>query len=110
MLVPDAGVLFSYRDIPSSASGADEGGFDHPIYKRYNVMTAKLSYAHMTEEERAYHESLFSNSSTFEFTHPDRLDASKSVTSVCKRGKRSISWYNATLGTWENFAETIEEC
>lgn len=110
MLAPDADVGFSYEDLDSADSGRDEGGFMHRIPVRYKVGSWSFPYANLTEEEKAYMESLFPDTPTFEFTHPDRLDASKSVVSTCYRSKYSISWYNATLGVWRNYNFNIIEC
>ena len=66
--------------------------------------------AMLTEEEKQYIESLFPDEENFEFTHPDRLDATKSVTSICYRSKYGLSWFNAVEGVWKNYKFNIIEC
>lgn len=110
MLVPDEGVGFSYEDLDDSASGRDEGGYMHRFVVRDKVGSWSFSYSSLTEEERCYMESIFSNSATFAFTHPDRNDSSISATSTCYCSKRSMSWYNAVTGLWKNYKFNIIEC
>lgn len=110
MLVPDSEVGVSYEDLDSADSGRDESGAMHRLPVRYKVGSWSFSYNHLTEAEKQYMESLFPDAADFEFTHPDRLDASVSVTSRAYRSKYSISWKNARTGLWNNYGFNIIEC
>lgn len=110
MLVPDEEMAVSYEDLDSSDSGRDESGYMHRIPVRYKVASWPFMYSSLTEEEKQYMESLFPDAPDFEFTHPDRLDASKSVVSRCYRSKYGISWKNAITGDWRNYSFNIIEC
>lgn len=110
MLVPDAEMGFSYEDLDASDSGRDESGVMHRFPVRYKVGSWSFQYSALTDEEYAYLEGLFGTAATFRFTHPDRLDASKSVTTKAYRSKYSISWYNARTGMWRNLKFNIIEC
>lgn len=110
MLVPDSEVGVSYEDLDSADSGRDESGAMHRVPVRYKVGSWSFSYNHLTEAEKQYMESLFPDAADFEFTHPDRLDASVSVTSRAYRSKYSISWKNARTGMWNNYGFNIIEC
>ena len=107
---PDNDLSFSFEDIDSSEAGRTEDGVMHRSPVRFNVGKWSFKYSSITEEEMRYMESLFTDDATFEFTHPDRLDSSKAVTSTCYRGKYSLSWYNATKGIWKNYTFNIIEC
>lgn len=110
MLVPDEGMGFSFEDLDDSTSGRDEGGYMHRFVVRYKVGTWPFSYSTLTEEEKAYMESLFPDAPTFTFTHPDRHDSSRLVQTECYRSKYSLSWYNAITGLWKNYKFNIIEC
>lgn len=110
MLVPDAEVGVSYEDLDSADSGRDESGVMHRIPVRYKVGSWAFSYSHLTEEEKQYMEKLFPDAGDFDFTHPDRKDASLSVTSRAYRSKYGISWKNAKTGLWSNYSFHIIQC
>lgn len=110
MLLPDSEVGVSYEDLDASDSGRDESGVMHRIPVRYKVGSWSFSYSHLTEDEKRYMENLFPEDADFEFTHPDRTDASKAVNSRAYRSKYSISWKNAKTGLWSNYNFKIIEC
>lgn len=110
MLVPDEQVQISYEDIDGADAGRDESGYMHRILLRSKVASWGFSYAHLTEEEKRYMETLFGNGATFSFTHPDRLDASKTVTTACYRSQYGISWRNARTGIWNGYSFRIIQC
>ena len=110
LLVPDAQVQCSYEDLDAADAGRDEKGYMHRIMVRNKVASWSFSYNHLTEAERSYMESLFGTAATFQFTHPDRLDASKAVTSKCYRSKYTISWRNAKTGLWSGYGFTVIQC
>lgn len=110
MLAPDEQVEVSFQDLDASDAGRDESGFMHRIVVRHKVASWKFTYSHMTEEERAYMETLFGDADTFLFTHPDRLDASKTVQTKCYRSQYGISWRNARTGLWSGYSFSIIEC
>lgn len=110
ILAPDAGIAFDYEDLDDSTTGRDEGGYMHRFVLRYKVGKWGFSYETLTDEERAYMEGLFSDQPTFEFTHPDRIDSSKLVTTICYRSKVGFSWYNAKTGLWKNYKFNVVEC
>lgn len=110
MLVPDEEVSVSYEDLDAADSGRDQAGYMHRIVARYKVGSWGFSYAHLTEAEKQYMESLFPDSETFAFTHPSRLDASVAETATCYRSKYGISWKNAKTGLWSGYSFHIIEC
>lgn len=110
MLAPDEEVALSYSDLDSDESGRDEAGYMHRIVLRHNVATWSFTYNALTEEEKRYMESLFDGKAEFEFTHPDRNDVTKKVTTRCYRSNYSISWKNAVTGQWKNYKFNIIEC
>lgn len=110
VLAPDEGIGFSYEDLDDAASGRDEGGYAHRFVVRYKVGKWSFSYNSLTEEEKNYMESLFPDSGTFSFTHPDRRNSGQMVTTECYRSKYSLSWYNAITGLWKNYKFNIIEC
>lgn len=110
ILVPDAGVSFSYEDLDDSTTGRDEGGFMHRFVLRQNVGKWGFTYKSLTEEEKNYMESLFQNAPTFSFTRPDKNDSDDDVTSTCYRSKVGFSWHNAKTGLWKNYSFNIIEC
>ena len=110
MFAPDEDVAISYNDLDGSESGRDEGGYMHRIVVRYNVGTWSFEYSEITEEEKQYMESLFPTAPDFDFTHPDRVDPAKMVTSRCYRSKYGISWHNARTGKYRNYKFNIIEC
>jgi hypothetical protein len=109
MFAPDMDVDMSFEDIDSADTGRDEAGVMHRVVVRYKVGTWSFVYSSVTEEEYNYMESLFPDDGTFTFTHPDRKDSSKSVTSECYRSKYSITWKNARTGKWRNYKFNIIE-
>ena len=110
MLVPDAEVGVSYEDLDSSDSGRDESGVMHRIPVRYKVGVWSFSYAHLTEAEKQYMESLFPDAAEFTFTHPDRRDSTSAVTCKAYRSKYGISWKNAKTGLWSEYSFQIIQC
>ena len=110
LLVPDAEVTVSYEDLDDADSGRDESGVMHRIPVRYKVGSWSFSYAHLTEEERQYMESLFPDEPEFQFFHPDRLDSGKGATCTAYRSKYGISWKNAATGLWSGYSFKIVEC
>ena len=110
MLVPDEEVAVSFEDLDASDAGRDESGYMHRIVVRHKVGSWKFTYAHLTEAEKQYMESLFSNTSTFSFQHPSRQDAAVAEVSTCYRSKYAISWKNARTGLWSGYSFSIIEC
>lgn len=110
MLAPDAEVAVSYEDLDAADSGRDESGFMHRIVVRYKVGSWKFEYAHLTEEEKQYMESLFPDAGSFQFTHPSRQNAAVAEQTLCYRSKYGISWKNARTGLWSGYSFSIIEC
>ena len=110
MLLPDEEVSVSYEDLDSADSGRDESGVMHRIPVRYKVPVWSFSYSHLTEAEKQYMENLFDDAADFDFTHPDRRDASAAVTTRAYRSKYTISWKNARTGLWCNYGFSIIGC
>lgn len=110
MLVPDAEVAVSFEDLDASDAGRDESGFMHRIVVRHKVGSWKFTYAHLTEEEKQYMESLFSDASTFSFQHPSRQNSVVTEASTCYRSKYGINWKNARTGLWSGYSFSIIEC
>lgn len=109
ILLPDEEVGISYEDLDSADAGRDESGVMHRILIRSKVPVWSFSYAYLTEEDMRYMESLFGDSATFRFTHPNRLDGTP-VESICYRSKYGISWKNARSGLWRNYSFNIIAC
>lgn len=110
MLAPDEEIALSYNDLDSDESGRDEAGYMHRIVLRQNIATWSFAYSTLTEEEKQYMESLFDGFTEFEFTHPDRKDATKTAVTRCYRSNYGISWQNARTGMWRNYKFNIIEC
>lgn len=110
MLVPDAEVAVSYEDLDSAEAGRDQAGYMHRIVVRCKVPSWEFSYAHLTEEEKNYMESLFGDSATFDFGHPSRMDSSVTQQTTCYRSKYAISWKDARTGLWSNYGFRIIAC
>lgn len=110
MILPDAGVGFSFEDLDDSSSGRDEAGVMHRFVVRYDVGKWAFSFSSITEEEKNYLESIFPKSPTFQFTHPSEEGSDNLVTDTCYRSKRDMSWYNARLGVWKNYRFNIIQC
>ena len=110
MLVPDEEVTVSYEDLDAEDSGRDETGVMHRIPLRYKVATWGFTYAHLTEEERQYLESLFPDAPTFVFGHPGRQDASVCELTVCYRSQYGIRWRSACTGLWSGCSFNIIQC
>lgn len=110
MLVPDGEVAVQYEDLDDYDSGRDEAGVMRRSVARYKVASWKFSYAHLTEEEKRYMESLFPDAATFLFTHPARMDATVSRQTRCYRSNYSIAWKNAVTGLWSGYGFSIIQC
>lgn len=110
MLAPDEEVSVSYEDIDGPDAGRDQAGFMHRSMVRCKVPSWKFSYGFLTEEEKAYMESLFAQGSTFVFTHPSRLDSAQLEQTQCYRSKYTISWKSAKTGLWSNYSFTVIAC
>lgn len=110
MLAPDAQVGISYEDLDDNDSGRDQSGVMHRIPVRYKVPSWSFQYSSLTEQEKQYMESLFPEAADFIFTHPDRVDSSKSVQTRCYRSKYSISWQNAKTGLWSGYGFSVIAC
>ena len=110
MILPDAGVGFSFEDLDDSSSGRDEAGVMHRFVARYDVGKWAFTFSNITEAEKNYLESLFPKTPTFQFTHPSAEDSDVLVTDTCYRSKRDMSWYNARTGVWKNYKFNIIQC
>lgn len=110
MFAPDADIDFSYEDLDSEDTGRDESGYMHRIVIRYKVMSGAFEFAHISEADMRYMESLFPDEPDFDFTRPSRLDSDVTVTTRCYRSKYGISWRNARTGQWCNYKFNIIEC
>ncbi len=109
MPAPDE-VSVTYTDLDSQDSGRDESGYMHRIVLRHKVGTWAFTYSSLTEEEKRYMERLFSSSTTFTFTHPDRVQMDKAVETNAYRSSYGIAWKNARTGLWKNYKFNIIEC
>lgn len=107
MLAPDAGVQVRYEDIDGAAAGRDQAGVMHRALVRSKVPSWNFTYSHITEEEKAYMESLFGEADSFLFTHPSRLDARQPEQTRCYRSRYEISWKSAVTGLWNGYGFTV---
>ncbi len=110
MLVPDAQVAMRFEDLDAYSAGRDQSGVMHRVLVRQKVGSWDFTYAHLTEEEKNYMESLFGSDAVFTFTHPDRLDSSQKKDTKCYRSNYGISWCNARTGLWSGYSFRIVEC
>lgn len=110
LLVPDQGVSFSFEDLDRHDAGRDESGVMHRQMVRNKVGSWTFSYSFVTETERKYMESLFPDTGTFTFGHPDRRDTGKTAQCQAYRSKYSLSWFHAGTGIWKNYGFSIIEC
>lgn len=109
IFTPDADIEMLFSDLDSSDSGRDESGVMHRIVIRYKVGKWTICYSEITEAEKQYMESLFPDSESFAFEHPDRIDSSRQVTCQAYRSSYPITWANAVTGTWKNYKLVIIE-
>lgn len=110
LLTPDEPIQVSYDDIDSADAGRDQLGILHRYPVRYKVAKWSFSYSHLTEEEKQYMESLFPDSATFTFRHPDRKDANRFAVSTCYRSHYALCWRNSVTGVWSGYGFNIIEC
>ena len=109
MLAPDTEVSANYEDLDAADAGRDLTGKMHRSVVRYKVASWDFSYALLTEEERSYMESLFPDTPTFLFGHPDRADSTRQVTTECYRSKYGIRWRNSRTGLWSGYSFRVIE-
>lgn len=109
LLAPDTEVAFSYEDLDAADAGRDLSGKMHRSVVRYKVGSWDFSYGLLTEEERAYLESLFPDAPTFQFGHPDRQDSTRQAVTECYRSKWGIRWRNSRTGLWSGCSFRIIE-
>ena len=100
----------TYTDLDADDTGRDEMGYMHRIVARYKVGTWPFMYSTLTAEEKRYMESLFEDAPDFEFTHPDRLDATKRVPPRAYRPTYKTPGLKAKLGLWKTYGFNIIEC
>lgn len=110
MYAPDNEQGHGYEDIDAPNSGRTLDGMMHRNGVRYKVGHWSFNYSTMTEAEKQYTENLFPNADTFQFTHPDRINADVPVVTTCYRSKYELDWFNATTGLWKNYTFNIIEC
>lgn len=109
MLAPDGEVNMNFEDLDGAESGRDQQGVMHRIVLRRKVPSWEFHYANLSEEERAYMESLF-HGDTFLFTHPDRLNSGQLTQTECYRSRYGITWRNASTGLWSGYKFTVIAC
>lgn len=109
MLVPDEDLELSFEDIDASDSGRDESAVMHRFVVRRDVGKWTFSYAHLTQQEYGYMESLFAGKTSFQFTHPSHIDGQQQVTTAY-RSKHGILWRSAATGQFRNYQFSIIEC
>ena len=110
MLAPDTDASFSFSDLDASDSGRTEDGVMHRIMVRQGVGTWGFEYAHLTDTELAYMESLFAGKATFAFTHPVFGSSNATETCTAYRAQFSAAWKNKITGEWRNYKFNIIEC
>ena len=97
--VPDAPVAVKCADIEGE-SARDRSGMLHRTVLR-RVRTWEFSYGRLTDENRAYLESLLTPG-VFQFTHPE------GACLCCCKGF-SADFHDAAAGIWKNFRFRVEE-
>ena len=110
MLAPDHDPEFSFSDLDSSDSGRDESGYMHRVRVREGVGTWGFEYAHLTDAELAYMQSLFAGKATVAFTHPVFGDSSATETCTAYRSQCSATWKSKVTGEWRNYKFNIIQC
>ena len=108
--VPDGEVTFSFEDLDRYDAGRDQSGVMHRQPVRHMVGTWSFRYSFLTEAERKYLESLFPETGTFAFGHPDRLDTARTALCQAYRSQYALSWFRADQGIWKNYSFRIIEC
>ena len=108
MLSPDdGGLTVKRKNLLSSDSGDDEGGFYHPIVLRADVKEWEFLYSALTGEEYDYMENLFLGKSKFELTCED---GGSVKTYTAHRKSSSAVWKSRITGEYRNYGFTIIEC
>lgn len=110
MLVPDEDMEISFEDLDAADSGRDESGVMHRFVVRRGVGKWTFSYAHLTQQEYAYMESLFAGKATFRFTHPSHIDDGQAVVITAYRSKHGVLWRSAVTGQFRNYQFSIIAC
>jgi len=110
MLAPDTDASFSFSDLDASDSGRTEDGVMHRIMVRQGVGTWGFEYAHLTDAELAYMESLFAGKAEFTFTHPKFGDSGATETCTAYRSQFSAAWKSKITGEWRNYKFNIIQC
>ena len=110
MLEPDEEAELSFTDLDASDSGRTEDGVMHRIMVRQGVGTWGFAYAHLTDAELAYMESLFAGKAEFTFTHPKFGDSGAAETCTAYRSQFSAAWKSKITGEWRNYKFNIIQC
>ena len=110
MLAPDAGAGFSFSDLDASDSGRTEDGVMHRVMVRQGVGTWGFEYAHLTDAELAYMESLFAGKAEFTFTPPKFGESGAAETGTAYRSQCSAAWKSKVTGEWRNYKLNIIQC
>ena len=82
----------------------------HRIMVRQGVGTWGFAYAHLTDAELAYMESLFAGKAEFTFTHPKFGDSGATETCTAYRSQFSAAWKSKITGEWRNYKFNIIQC
>ena len=108
MLEPDAGVAIEYKDVLSSDSGMDEGGFTHNIVLRSEVKTWKFVYSWLTADEYTYIRALMRGKHNFSFSFKDETGQMQTFKAYCSQ--KSVAYWSARRGIYKDMQFDIIEC
>lgn len=100
LLVPTAQPVLQYADLASSDSGRDEVGYYHREVLRRRVLTCKLEYSALTDEEYTYLIGLLTDKDTFTLTHPKLASSTETETSTCYCESFSASFLGPGRQRW----------
>ncbi len=110
MVPPNLDMSLSFEDLDSADSGRDESGYMHRIVIRHAVGTWSFEYAHISNDEYKYMESLFQGKKDFQFTYPSREDSTVPATTKAYRSKYGIVWHSKRTNDFRNYKFNIIEC
>ena len=99
---------WSYKDLEGD-SARDEAGYMHRDIRRRRMMSCKLTYSVLTDEEYGSLVGLMDDKDTFDFTRPRPGGSGELITSTCYCEGYSVALYDPKRGRWRGFSFEIAE-
>lgn len=107
LLVPDAAVGMTRRDLEAPDAGLDEAGFYHAGVLRRGVRQWEFSYKVLTGQEYRYLLELLGLSSfTFRFRGPD----GQPEQTLCRTEGTKAEFFDRPNDIYKNVSFTVKEC